>query len=308
MDGSTHPRGETLDRQGPEITTTGTLTSIDHAEGTFDGAGGTRLYYQRWLPHDARTRATVAIVHGFGEHGGRYMTVVNVLVPRGYAVYALDHRGHGRSPGPRGHISEWSEFRGDVRAFVNLVHGRHDEPLFLYGHSMGGLIVLDYGLHDPSGLAGAIVSGPLLAPPAISPALLLLGRVLSRVLPRFSMNSGLDPATLSRDAQLMEPFKHDSLIHSRGSARLSTEIPAAIARTQASAAHWSIPLLIIHGGDDAIVPPVGSRSFFERVPIADKEHHEYPGGYHEPHNDSDRDIVLADVANWLDRHSPALPT
>src|SRR5579863_7569397 len=136
---------------------------MDHSTGTFRGAGEMELAYQRWLP-EGTPRAALIIVHGFGEHGGRYMNIVGRLVPTGYAVYALDNRGHGRSPGQRGHINDWSEFRDDLGAFVALVSTEQaGHPLFLLGHSMGGLIVLEYAERHPEGLRGVIASAPLLA-------------------------------------------------------------------------------------------------------------------------------------------------
>ena len=127
---------------------------MKHSEGKFKGAGSLELYYQCWQP-DGQPRAVVVIVHGIGEHSGRYMNVVNQLVPHGYAVYSFDNRGHGRSPGQRGYLNAWAEFREDVRAFLKKV--REQEPgrsVFLMGHSLGSLIVGDYVLRDPSGLKG----------------------------------------------------------------------------------------------------------------------------------------------------------
>lgn len=275
---------------------------MEHREGTFSGYGGLSLYYQCWRPEGV-PRAVLVIVHGFGEHSGRYMNVVNHLVPRGIAVYALDHRGHGRSPGPRGHIQSWEEFREDVRAFVRKVSEMEPGlPLFLMGHSMGGLIVLEYALHHPEGLRGVIASGPALAQVGISPALMTLARLLSRLWPRFGLNTGLDATSISRDPEVVAAYQADPLVHSIGTARLGTEMSQAMRWTHEHAREWRLPLLILHGGADRLVPPEGSRRFFENVPIADKERIEYEGGYHEPHNDIHRDQVLADLERWLERH------
>jgi alpha-beta hydrolase superfamily lysophospholipase len=245
----------------------------------------------------------LVIVHGFGEHSGRYMNVVNHLVPKGYAIYALDHRGHGRSPGPRGYINSWEEFREDVRAFVRRVAEREmGRPLFLMGHSMGGLIVLEYALHYPEGLKGVVASGPALAQVGVSPALMGMARVLSRIWPRFAMDTGLDATSISRDPEVVAAYQADPLVHSIGTARLGTEMTRAMLWTHEHAREWQLPLLIIHGSADRLVPPEGSHRFFENVPVADKEHIEYEGGYHEPHNDTHRAQVLADLERWLERH------
>ncbi|MCS7177678.1 MAG: alpha/beta hydrolase [Anaerolineae bacterium] len=273
-----------------------------HSEGTFAGFGGLPLYYQSWRP-EGEPRAIVILVHGFGEHSGRYMNVVSHLVPRGHAIYALDHRGHGRSPGPRGYIHDWEEFREDIRAFVRMVAEQEPgRPLFLMGHSMGGLIVLEYALRYPEGLSGVIASGPVLAQVGLSPVLMVLARVLSRLWPRFAMNTGLDATSISRDPEVVATYRADPLVHSTGTARLGTEMTRAIRWTHEHAREWRLPLLILHGGADRLVPPEGSRRFFEHVPIADKERIEYEGGYHEPHNDTHRAQVLADLERWLERH------
>ncbi|MGQ9709616.1 MAG: lysophospholipase [Anaerolineae bacterium] len=275
---------------------------MEHSEGTFSGYGGLPLYYQCWRP-EGGPRAVLVIVHGFGEHSGRYMNVVNHLVPKGYAVYALDHRGHGCSPGPRGHINSWEEFREDVRAFIRKVAETEPGlPVFLMGHSMGGLIVLEYALHYPEGLKGVIASGPALAQVGISPALMVIARALSRIWPRFAMNTGLDATSISRDPEVVSAYQADPLVHSVGTARLGTEMTRAMLWTHEHAREWQLPLLILHGGADRLVPPEGSRRFFENVPIADKERIEYEGGYHEPHNDIHRAQVLTDLERWLERH------
>jgi len=171
---------------------------MDHTEGTFRGFEGLELYYQRWRPAKG-AKAVLSIVHGFGEHSGRYGNVVDWFVPKGYAVYAFDLRGHGRSPGPRGHVNGWGEFHKDVKLFLEFVRGREpDEAVFLLGHSVGGLIVLEYALHQPEGLAGVIASGPVLAQVGISPFLIALSKILSSILPRIAINTGLDATAISR--------------------------------------------------------------------------------------------------------------
>lgn len=275
-----------------------------HEEGTFRGHNGLELYYQCWRP-EGTPRAVLVIVHGFGEHSGRYINIVNHLVPRGYAIWSFDHRGHGRSPGRRGFIRSWDEFREDVRLFVNMVCQREQRPpVFLMGHSMGGLIVLEYALHYPEGLQGVIASGPALAQVGVSPALLKMAQLMSRIWPGFTMDIKLDATSISRDPAVVAAYQADPLVHSKASARLGTEMARAMAWTHEHAHQWRLPLLILHGGADRLVPPEGSRRFYERVPIADKEYHEYEGGYHEPHNDVHCDQVLRDLEGWLEAHLP----
>jgi len=274
---------------------------MDHLEKTFKGQGGLELYYQRWRP-ESTPRAVLAVVHGLGEHSGRYGNVVNWFVPKGYAVYAFDMRGHGRSPGKRGYIESFAQVRGDVRAFLDLVQSR--EPgavLFLLGHSQGGLTVLNYVLHDPSGLAGVVASGPILCAPGISPLLMQIAKLLSRVAPSFTMETGLDVTALSRDKAVVEAYVNDPLVHGKGTARLGAEVSATTDWTQAHAAELALPCLIVHGGADRLCPPQGSQEFFDKITFADKERHEYEGYYHEIFNDVGKEGVLADGEAWLER-------
>lgn len=277
---------------------------MEHSEGTFSGCGGLELYYQRWRP-EGEPKAALPIVHGFGEHSGRYSNVVDWFVPKGYAVYAFDLRGHGRSPGQRGYINRWAEFREDFKAFVGLV--REQEPgqtLFPLRHSFGGPIVLEYVLRYPEGLAGVIASAPDLGEVGISPFLITLSRILSRIWPRFTMDTKLDAAALSRDPEVVKAYREDPLVHSMGTARLGTERTAAIEWTQAHAAEMEVPCLIVHGGADRLVSPEGSRVFYENMTLADKERQVYEGYYHEVFNDVGKERVLAAVEAWIEHHLP----
>ena len=275
---------------------------MNHSESSFNGSAATELFMQSWAP-DQESKAALAVVHGFGEHSGRYMNLVNRLVPAGFTVYGFDHRGHGRSPGQRGHINSWEEFLGDVEAFLTEIRKKDTEsPLFLYGHSMGGLLALSYALRHPQGLKGVIASGPALSQPGVSPILLTLSRIMSKLWPSFSIDTKLDVHLISRDEEVVRAYQEDPLVHSMASARLGTELTAAMEWTQAHAGDWRLPLLIVHGGDDKLVPPEGSKRFFDNVPSEDKQRIEYPGTRHEPHNDLDRDKVLEDIQNWLENH------
>ena len=275
---------------------------MGHSEGTFRGYGGLDLFYQRWRPV-GEPKAVLAIVHGFGEHSGRYGNVVDWLVPKGYAIYAFDLRGHGRSPGQRSYINRWEEYREDVRAFLTFVQGQEPgRPLFLMGHSMGGLIVLDYALHYPEGLQGVIASGPALAQVGVSPVVMTLGRLLSRLWPRFTLDTRLDATAISRDPKVVEAYVNDPLVHSVGTARLGAEMTKTMEWVNEHAADLRVPLLVLHGGADRLVPPEASRAFFERVALEDKTRYEYEGYYHEPHNEVGWERPLADLEAWLEAH------
>lgn len=276
---------------------------MERREGIFRGMDGLELYYQGWRPN-GQARAVLAVVHGVGEHSGRYMNIVNRLTGRGYVVYGFDQRGHGRSPGQRGHINSWGEYRGDLNAFLNVI-GEHEPnlPLFLLGHSMGALVALDYLLCHPVALRGAIVSGAPIEPAGVAkPYLVVLARFLSRVWPRFSLRLRLDTPALSRDPAVVKAYETDPLVHGLATSRWGTESLATIKRVKAQAAEVNVPILFIHGGADRLNSPNGSRSFFEKVNVSDKELKVYPGSYHEPHNDIDYEQVTNDIEKWLERH------
>ena len=268
---------------------------------TFVGHDGLELFYQRWRPEGAQ-KAVLPIVHGHGEHGGRYANVVDWFVPRGYSVYALDLRGHGRSQGKRGALGGFGEYRQDVGAFLDLVREAERAPVFLMGHSLGGLIALDYVLRGSDGLAGVVASGPVLSAPGVSPFLLWLSKLLAQLWPSIILDSGLDTSALSRDPAVVEAYVNDPLVHSKGSARMANEMMRTVDWTQAHAAELALPCLIVHGGEDRLCPPRASRTFIDNVTFADKEYIEYEGYFHELYNDLGKELVFVDVEAWLQRH------
>lgn len=280
--------------------------AVEHREGKFSGVGGIQLYYQAWLPTAPRHRAVIVNLHGLGDHSGLYPNLGSYFPARGVPVYAFDMRGNGRSPGQRAYVRSWHEYRGDLHAFLNLVREREAEiPLFLLGNSLGGLVVLDYALRNPAGLAGVIAAAPPLGRVGVPPVLMALGRVLSRVLPRFSLEVGMDLTGLARDPAVVATVLADPLFHRRGTARLSTEVTAAIDRVQQEASDWAVPLLILHGSDDRMVPPDGSRRFFAKVGHPDRTFREYPGAYHGLFADVNYPEVLRDLEQWVDAHLSA---
>ncbi len=277
---------------------------MERREGRFAGVGNAELYFQCWRI-EGRPRAILAIIHGFGEHCGRYLNVVNGLAPLGYGVYGFDHRGHGRSPGQRGHIHSWEEYRGDVKNFLRMI-SQHEPnlPIFMLGHSMGALIALDFLLHDPAGLRGAMVSGAPLEPVGVAkPFLVLLARVLSRVWPSFSFPLGLDPKGISRDPEVVKTYQADPLVHGKTTVRWGTEILKTIEWVKSHPANVRIPIFLIHGGADPLNSPEGIRHFFEKIPFPDKEMKIYPGSYHEVHNDLDHEQLMKDMVRWLEIHA-----
>ena len=275
-----------------------TVSQAQH-EGWFLGAGGLSLFRRTWRP-SGPTRAVLINVHGLGDHSGLYPALVDHLTARGIAVYAPDIRGNGRSPGQRAYVERWDEYREDLERFVAVVRREEpDRPIFLLGNSLGGLIVLDYALSRPEGIRGVIAASPPLGRLGVPAPLLALGRVLSRVWPRFSLRTGMDLSGLARDPVVAETVLADPLFHRVGTARLSTEVVAAIARVQAAAPRFPLPLLVLHGSEDRMVPPDGSRAFVTHVGHPDRELREYAGAYHVLFADLDRERVLRDVEQWI---------
>ena len=280
-------------------------SGVKHRQGRFAGSDGISLYYQAWTPSRSRPRAAIINLHGLGDHSGLYPNLASYLPVRGLALYAYDMRGNGRSPGQRAYLKGWQEYRDDLDGFVAQVRKwEEDLPLFLLGNSLGGLVVLDYALDRGAGVAGVIAAAPPLGRLGVPPVLLALGRVMSRVLPRFSLEVGMDLTGLARDPEVRETVLADPFFHRRGTARLSTEVTAAIARVQQRAVDLSVPLLLLHGSADRMVPPDGSRSFFAKVRYPDREFREYPEAYHALFADINHSEVLGDLERWLDAHIP----
>lgn len=272
---------------------------MQERESWYEGAGGTRLYC-RSCGTPSEPRAVVISLHGLGDHSGLYPMVAEALAPRGIAVYAPDLRGNGRSPGPRGHIDSWADLREDLGLLVRRARAETPGvPLFLLGNSLGGLVALDYASYYPDELRGVVAVAPPLGELGVPAPLLALGRVLSRVWPRFSLETGMDLGGLSRDPAVVEEVLADPLFHRRGTARLSTEVTATIARVQRAAPEFPVPLLVVHGGADRMVPPDGSRRFVARAGQRDKELLEVPGAYHALLADLDGERVLAAIRDWI---------
>ena len=268
---------------------------------TFQSENGIELYYQSCYPQGS-ARAVLVIVHGHGGHTGILTRMVEYLVERNYIVYSYDLRGNGKSPGQRGHINSWREFRVDLNNFLDLVKNKEpNQEVFIIGQSMGGTIALDYILRESNQLKGLIILSPALAV-GVSPWKLFIGKILSQVLPNFSLETGFGFSAASRDPEVVADCKKDSLRHCQGTARLAAELLNTIKSIKANAAKIKVPLLILHGGADKVTLPQSSRDFFESLTLEDKEIKEYPDSYHELHNDINYLEVLGEIENWIQRH------
>lgn len=285
---------------------------MQQGEGTFQGTGGLNLYYQSWHP-PGQVRGVLGIVHGLGGHSNTFSRVVDYLIANDYAVYGFDLRGHGRSPGQRAYINSWCEFREDLSAFLRLIDLHEPNcPRFLLGHSLGGLIVLDYVLRSTERCAlevdlskklrGVILIAPALGRVGVPAWRLTLGWILSRLWPRFSLDTGIDLNVISRDSAILAAYDRDPLMHRRGTARLATEFLTTLVWVQAHIANLRVPILILQGGADRVTFPESTRHFFEQITFPDKKLQEYPESYHEIYNDLDYQKLLFDLGNWLESH------
>lgn len=286
---------------------------MQHYQGTFAGANNLPLFYQSWRSatshgtHHLHNKAIVTLVHGLGSYSDEFHHVVDYLVERNYVVYGIDLRGHGRSPGQRGYINRWTELRTDLGCLVEQIREREgDLPLFLYGHSLGAVVVLDYVLHFPQDIAGVITTAPALKQVGVPPIRMLLGKILSQIYPRFSLSTGISKDAASHDPTVVQTYSTDPLRHCRGTARLATEFVATTDWLRQHAGDLQVPLLILHGGCDRVTSPQISREFFEKVTVTDKTFVEYPESYHDLHDEVNYLEFLADVHGWLEHHVTAL--
>jgi acylglycerol lipase len=263
------------------------------------GAGGLRIFWQSWRP-DCAPRAVVLLAHGASEHSGRYAHVAARLVDEGYVVYAIEHRGHGRSQGPRALIDRMSNAVADLGALIELAAEQHDGlQLFLIGHSMGGTVALEYAIEHGNRLSGLILTGPLAALEAAPAAQRLIARVLSTLTPGLGVVA-IDANLISRDPAVVTAYVEDPLVyHGRLPARTITELADAIGSFPDGAQSITVPTLVMYGTDDQLCPVAGSQMLEQRLGAADKTVIPYEGLYHEILNEPEQDRVLDDLCSWL---------
>ncbi len=274
--------------------------NMRHTEGHFTTSDGADIYTRAWLPDDT-PQAIILIVHGLGDHSGRYGHYVDYFVPRCYALYSFDTRGHGRSSGVRGHVDRFDRYVEDIDQ--RIAEARSDwpgTPLFVLAHSLGSLMGLSYARQHPDKLTGLIVTGTALKDALQVPAWQRrLATVLSRVTPSLKMNNGIALSGLSHDPAVMTVYQADPLTHTWGTPRLATEAEAVRAQIRQSASSWHVPTLMLHGSADPICLAEGARQFAAQAPAGMAEYHEYAELYHEIHNEPEREQVFRDIEAWL---------
>lgn len=274
----------------------------EHIEGRFTGAARGTIYWQGWAP-DGDLKGVVVLSHGYAEHGGRYAHVAERLAADGFVTYAADHRGHGRSEGTRANVNRMSEVVADVDAMIDLATGEHpDVPVFLYGHSMGGLIALRYAIDHQSKLDGLVLSGPAVVTTVGSKLERTAAKLLSRITPNLRPTP-LDSSQISRDPEVVRKYDADPLVY-RGKIPVRTGAESLIAADAAIAqlAKLRLPLLIVQGTEDKLVSPMGAQLVAGTASSEDITLKMYDGLYHEVHNEPEQQTVLDDIAAWLTKH------
>ena len=250
-------------------------------------------------PAPAQPRATVLIVHGLGEHAGRYAHVAAALTNAGFAVRAYDHQGHGRSAGRRGTLHTPDGLLQDLCTVIDDTRERQPtQPLVLLGHSMGGLVVaraVALGLRPVDAL---VLSSPALGVRANVLQRLLLS-TLPALLPHLTIGNGLDPHWVARDPAVVETYRNDPLVHDRISPRLGAWIWNEGPKTLHVAERWPVPTLLLYAGTDRLVDPDASDTFAQRAPVNRLQAQRYEAMYHEVFNDPEREQVLATLMQWL---------
>jgi acylglycerol lipase len=277
------------------------MSATRERTGELHADDGVRLHYRSW-PAPAE-RAVLLVSHGLGEHGGRYAEVAEDLAAHGITVHAIDHRGHGRSGGRRGHVAHFGEFVRDFETFRAAVAKEHpsDAPLFLLGHSLGGLIAVHHlQTHPEAGYRGAVLSAPLVGIAVQAPRWkVALSGVLSRVLPWLPFSNEIDTTMLSTAPGYEASYRADTLLHNTITPRLYTEMIAAIRGAFDRPDGIRVPLLVLAPTADRVVLPEAVARFAGACP-GDVEVKRYEGFQHESLNEKDRHRVVADVAAWLD--------
>ncbi len=270
-------------------------TSYDH----------TRIQYRRLSPR-RQTCFTALLVHGLGEHAGRHGNFFRHFVPKGYEIYAPDLRGHGLSEGKRGHVESFDDYLSDLDYLRSMITASRPAKCgltggdIIVGHSMGGLIALKYALEHQDEFRAVVVTGPLLEIAVPVPAWkMAMGNMMSKLAPKLSMPNEIDPDLLSRNPGVGEAYVRDKLVHSMVSARWFTETVKTMEYVHENAGNFKLPLLIMHGSQDRLTNPNGSKKFYEACASPDKTLKIYDGAYHELTNEINKDEVLADMEGWL---------
>lgn len=266
----------------------------------WESKDGIKFFTQGWEP-DKKPKAVVCLVHGHGEHTGRYVHVGEAFTQAGYVLTGFDLRGHGKSGGPRGHAPSFEALMQDIDRFLKETEARYPKlPRFLYGHSLGGILVLNYALRRRPDVVGVISTAAGLRTALEEQKFkILMARVLGTLMPTVTLASGLDPKTLSRDPKVVQAYIDDPLVHDQMTLGFGKTMLSVLPWTFEHAHEFPVPLLIMHGGSDMLGYPKGSQDFASRVPL-NCTLKIWDGLYHEIHNEPEKAQVLKTMVEWMD--------
>ncbi len=261
--------------------------------------GGRTLFRRAWLPSEPER--ALLVVHGYAEHSGRYEALGSWLAGRGCAVHAYDQQGHGLSDGPRGHVKRFSDFHDDLERCLDLVRAEHPGlPVYVVGHSLGGLVVASWLVERSPQVSGVVTSGAALRlahQPSRTQRLVVQG--LRRLLPRAGSSRVVDPAALSRDPEVGRAYRADPLVFQRMSFSLAAEFFEAASRAEAGAEAVEVPMLLLHGEEDPLCRVEGSRVFSSGLRPEGSRLRIYPRLRHEIFQEPEREQVFADLLEWI---------
>ena len=275
---------------------------MKHNEFKFQAADKLQIYAQEWKP-DSESAAVICLIHGKGEHSGRYSHLASVLTGAGYTLLAFDLRGHGKSQGKRGHSASYEVLMCDIAYFLKEATSRFTNlPLFLYGHSMGGNLALNYVIRRQVKLAGVIATSPWLSLAfKCSAWKSITAKILYKLFPSFAVCDNIDNKYLSRDPKVVSAYENDPLVHDKISVRLALDIIESGKWALENAGRLSLPLLLMHGTSDFMTSPEASRNFINRV-SCDCTYKFWEGLYHEIHNEPEQKEVFEFMLQWLKAH------
>lgn len=271
---------------------------VIHTENTLRSHDNLGIYLQRWSPADAEAiRAELLIVHGYGEHSGRYRELAHTLVDHGISCLAIDLRGHGRSGGQRGHVDDYEHYLEDTQLGLDLLE--HPCPRFMLGHSNGGLIALSYAYERKPEIAGLIVSNPYLAlAMAVPVPKLMVAELASTYLPTLALPNGIQASSLTHDREIVGRYERDPLVFGTATGGFFRESTATQQRVL-SYDRLAMPLLYMFSDSDPIASPTVNRQMANQLETDDKTIHERAGELHEILNELDRAKLHTMVAQWI---------
>lgn len=274
---------------------------MKHSEDYLTSFDELQLYYQVWRP-DTDAKAVVQVIHGFGEHSGRYLNIVNELIPRGYIVYVADHRGHGKSEGIQMYVKKFDHFVEDQRDFFNLIDQKEPNlPHFILGHSMGSIIGSLYTLKYPEGIKGLVLSGAATHNRTLTGFMKVMAKFVGTIAGKMRMSVDLADG-LSHDQEVVQAYRDDPLVYKKPTIRLGAEFARGIDKAKSLLNQIKIPVLVQSGSEDPEM--LGAAEFENLLQCEDKTVKIYEGLFHEVYNEveKDRKVVLKDLGEWLDNH------